>query len=140
MADRVPGSADRWPEGTVPSFSDSGLLGALERAPDEALDDLAFGLITMDRHGVVLHYNADESRRSGLRPDRVVGRDFFRSVGPCADHPLVAGRFAQAADAGRTLDEEVDFTFTFRMRLSPVRLRLLAAAGSPRQYLAVRDR
>jgi hypothetical protein len=25
------------------------------------------------------------------------------------------------------------------MRLSPVRLRLLAAVGSPRQYLAVRD-
>jgi photoactive yellow protein len=139
VADGVSGSADRWPGGTVPAFSDPGLLGALEGAPAEALDDLVFGLIAMDRHGVVLHYNADESRRSGLSPERVVGRDFFRSVGPCADHPRVAGRFVEAARTGRTLDEELDFTFTFRMRLSPVRLRLLAAAGSPRQYLAVRD-
>ena len=139
MADRVSGGADRWPGGTVPSFFDPELLGALEGAPAEALDDLVFGLITMDRHGVVLHYNADESRRSGLSRERVVGRDFFRSVGPCADHPRVAGRFAEAARTGRTLDEELGFTFTFRMRLSPVRLRLLAAAGSPRQFLAVRD-
>jgi photoactive yellow protein len=139
VADHVPGSADRWPGGAVPSFSHPGLLGALEGAPAEALDDLPFGLITMDRRGVVLHYNADESRRSGLAPERVVGRDFFTSVGPCADHPLVGGRFTRAAETGGTLDEELDFTFTFRMRLSPVRLRLLAAAGSPQQNLAVRD-
>jgi photoactive yellow protein len=139
VADRVSGSAGPWPGGAVPSFSDPELLDALEGAPVEALDDPAFGLITMDRHGVVLHYNADGSRRSGLSRERVLGRDFFRSVGPCADHPRVAGRFVEAAGAGRTLDEELDFTLTFRMRLSPVRLRLLAAAGSPPQYLAVRD-
>ena len=129
-----------WADEGVPPFSDPGLLAALESAPLEAFDDLAFGLITMDRQGVVLHYNADESRRSGLHRERVLGRDFFRSVGPCADHPLVAGRFAECAAAGRTLDEELDFTFTFRMQWTPVRLRLLAAAGSPRQYLAVLER
>ena len=140
MAESQDRDAARWPQGVIPSFSDPELLAALEAAPADAFDDLPFGLITMDRHGSVLHYNADESHRSGLTRDRVLGRNFFDSVGPCTQNDLVAGRYAEARATGRSLDEELTFTFTFRMRPTPVHLRMLAAAGSSRQYLAVQER
>ncbi|MER5674825.1 hypothetical protein [Pseudonocardia alni] len=49
---------------------------------------------------------------------------------------MVAERYR----TGRDLDEEMDYVFTFRIRPAPVRLRLLAAAGSARRYLAIRPR
>jgi hypothetical protein len=66
----------------------------------------------------------------------VTGRNFFVDIGPCTNNYLVARRYAD----GGELDEQLDYVFTFRMAPIPVRLRLLAREGSPRQYLAVLPR
>jgi hypothetical protein len=66
----------------------------------------------------------------------VTGRNFFADIGPCTNNFLVAQRYADSDE----LDEQLDYVFTFRMAPTPVRLRLLARAGSLRQYLAVRFR
>lgn len=118
------------------AFSQQDLLDVLEHGTPEDLDRLDFGLIAMDRDGTVVHYNAYESQRAGISADRVLGRNFFVSVGPCTNNYLVAQRYADSPE----LDEELDYVFTLRMRPTPVRLRLLAREGSPRQYLAVRPR
>ncbi len=117
-------------------FADPGLLDTLESVSPGQIDDLEFGLIVMDRDGTVIGYNQAESRLSGLPPDQVTGRNFFTDVGPCTNNHLVAQRYADAAE----LDEQLDYVFTYRMAPTPVRLRLLARRGSPRQYLAVRPR
>ena len=80
----------------------------------------------MDRAGVVLEYNHDESERSALPRSEVVGRNFFVVVGRCTNNLLVAGRFRRAASEQLDLDEEIDYVFTFRLRPVPVRLRMLA--------------
>ncbi len=118
------------------SFDDPGLLDALEAVAVDRLDEIGFGLIVMDRSGGVTGYNASEAKRSGLAADRVLGRNFFLDVGPCTNNYLVAQRFLDCEE----LDEQLDYVFTFRMTPTPVRLRMLARAGSPRQYLAVRAR
>ncbi|GAA4790637.1 hypothetical protein GCM10023200_27060 [Actinomycetospora chlora] len=112
------------------------MLDMLEVAAAEHFDELRFGLIVTDRQGVVVGYNRFESERAGIRRDKVVGRDLFIEVAPCVNNYLVAERYHEE-DA---LDEELDYVFTFRVRPTPVRLRLLAAAGSERQYLAIRSR
>jgi photoactive yellow protein len=117
-------------------FGDAGLLDALDGLAVASFDDLDFGLITMSRDGTVIGYNKFESHRAGLSPERVLGRNFFSEVGPCTDNHLVAGRFR----AEGRLDHRMDYVFTFRTRVTPVELRLMAAEGSPRQYLAVRAR
>ncbi len=117
-------------------FGDPALLDALETAPLSDIDQLGFGLIVMDREGAVLGYNQRESKLSGLPATGVTGRNFFTEVGPCTNNHLVAQRFAGHDE----LDEQLDYVFTFRMAPAPVRLRLLARAGSPRQYLAVLPR
>jgi photoactive yellow protein len=124
------GSVESW------RFDDPDLLGALESVPLPGIDALAFGLVVMDRDGIVLGYNQRESRLSGLPAAAVAGRNFFTDVGPCTNNYLVAQRYADSDE----LDEPLDYVFTFRMAPTPVRLRLLARKGSPRQYLAVQPR
>jgi photoactive yellow protein len=118
------------------AFDEPGLLNALEEIPLDGINEIGFGLIVMNRSGDVIGYNAFESKRSGLLVERVMGRNFFADVGPCTNNYLVAQRFADCDE----LDEQLDYVFTFRMAPTPVRLRLLARAGSLRQYLAVRFR
>ena len=123
-------------------FADPGLLDTLESASLDVIDDFGFGLIVMDRDGRVLGYNQAESKLSGLPADEVIGRNFFVEIGPCTNNYLVAQRYRDSASQqtsqdSEELDEQLDYVFTYRMAPTPVRLRLLARPGSPRQYLAV---
>ncbi|HEY0718019.1 MAG TPA: PAS domain-containing protein [Streptosporangiaceae bacterium] len=117
-------------------FGDPGLLDALESVAPDGFDDLGFGLIVMDRDGRVTGYNRAESELAGLPVQEVTGRNFFVEIGPCTNNHLIAQRYRDA----EALDEQLDYVFTYRMAPTPVRLRLLARPGSPRQYLAVRLR
>ena len=122
------------------NFDDQDLLDSLEAVSLTELDQAGFGLVVMDRDGLVLGYNERESRLSGLPPASVTGRHFFTEVGPCTNNFMVAQRYADAGAGGDELDEQLDYVFTFRMAPTPVRLRLLAREGSARQYLAVQPR
>lgn len=114
-------------------FSDPDLLRRLEESSQADLDDLAFGVIGMDADGVVRHYNAWEARAARLDPEWVKGRHFFQEVGLCMDNYLVGHRYRSAAQ----LDEVLDYVLTFRMKPTPVRLRLLKGPGARLDWLAV---
>lgn len=118
------------------AFDAPELLEVLEGCEIDDFDQAGFGLIVFDLADTVIGYNTFESSRSGLGKDRVLGRDLFLTVAPCTNNYLVAERFRESED----LDEQLDYVFTFRVRTAPVRLRLLARAGSSRRYLAIRPR
>jgi photoactive yellow protein len=122
------------PDSTV-SPEDPYLLAVLSDASDADIDRYDFGLIGFDRSETVVRYNADESRRSGLLPERVLGLQFFTEVAPCTNNYLVAERFR----AETTLDVSLDYVFTLRMQPTPVRLRLLAHPEFDLRYLVVTD-
>jgi photoactive yellow protein len=117
-------------------FGDKALLAALDAADRAALDALGFGVVRMDREGKVVAYNRSESELSGLSPERVIGRPFFTDVAPCTNNFMVAHRYEEA----EALDETIDYVFTFRMRPTKVRLRLLKSPGAPHMYLLVERR
>lgn len=116
-----------------PGFEQPGLHATLEAAGPAELDALSFGVVRMDAAHRVLAYGAAESRASGLRPETVLGRDFFVDVAPCMNNFLVALRFETEAE----LDETIDFVLTFRMRPTPVRLRLLASRLHRHRYVLI---
>lgn len=116
-----------------PSFDQPGLHALLEAAEAGALDALPFGVVRMDQANRVAAYSAAESRTSGLRPETVLGRDFFLDVAPCMNNFLVALRFETEVE----LDETVDFVLTFRMRPTPARLRLLASRLHAHRYVLI---
>ena len=117
-------------------FDDPDLQERLDALTLDGLDAVPFGVIAFDPDDRVVGYNRFESDRAGITPARVLGRHLFVDVAPCTNNYLVAQRYADAGD----LDEQLDYVFTFKMAPTPVRLRLLAQAGSPRRYLVIRSR
>ncbi len=125
---------------TSPAFSHPDLGPVIDVMSDEQLDQLEFGVIGFDADTTVRRYSAYESRMAGLSPDRVLGAALFTSVAPCMNNFLVAQRFEDAAIDGTTLDAEIDYVLTLRMRPSKVKLRLLAAPGMSLRYVLVNRR
>lgn len=117
----------------IPGFATANIKEQLDRLALADFDALPYGVVVMAPDGTAIGYNIAESRLSGLSPDRVIGRHFFREVAPCADNAIVAHRF----DAEATLDAIVDYVFAFRLRPAPVQLRLIRHGDDPRRYLLV---
>ena len=114
-------------------FTDDGLLARLEAADTKGLDDLRFGVIRLDRAGIVVAYNSSESAAAGLSPDKVLGRHFFEAVAPCMNNFLVALRFESEPE----LDAMLDYVLTLRMRPTPARLRLMQSQSVLHSYVLV---
>ncbi len=94
---------------------DQGLdFGAVSRLSPEELDDLPYGLITLDAEGRVVHYNDTEARLAGLPPERVIGRNFFEEIAPCTRVRAFEGRFRTLArDPTAVRVQSFDFAFGF---------------------------
>lgn len=116
-------------------FDQADLLPALAALDDEALDSLPYGVIAFDEGALVCRYNGTESRLSGLSPSRVLGRPLFTEVAQCMNNYLVAGRYEEAVANAWPLDATIDYVLTWRMRPTPVQLRLLSVPGMTTCYL-----
>jgi photoactive yellow protein len=103
------------------------------------LDQLGFGVIGFGKEAdaIVVRYNACEQRGSGLDSTRVLGLPLFSVVAQCMNNYLVAQRFDDAVATGQALDVVLDYTFTLRMKATPVRLRLLSSPDHALQFVAV---
>ncbi len=101
------------------------------------LDELLFGVIGFDGETIVTFYNTFESKYAGLSRERVIGNPLFTIVAPCMNNFMVAQRFEEAAAAGTSLDETIDYVLTLRMRPIKVKLRLLAGPALKMQYVLV---
>ncbi len=114
------------------TFDDVPMIEMLSTMEEAALDGLPFGVIGLDGENMVEHYNAHEERYSGLPRSVVMGRQFFFDVAPCMNNYMVAERLEEAP-----LDVTLPYVLTFRMRPTPVRLRLLRASEAPRRWVLV---
>ena len=114
------------------TFDDVSIIEMLSTMDEAALDGLPFGAVGLDSENMVELYNAHEERYSGLPRGIVVGRHFFSDVAPCMNNYMVAERLAEAL-----LDVTLPYVLTFRMRPTPVRLRLLRASEAPRRWVLV---
>src|SRR5277367_1687357 len=54
----------------------------LSRLSPAALDALPFGAITLSGDGAITAYSGGESALSGLAPQEVIGKHFFRQIAP----------------------------------------------------------
>ena len=114
-------------------FEQSDVLATLINADEDRLNELPFGVVKMDLNGTVLEYNDTEAKLSGLSHENVIGRNFFTQVAPCTNNFMVAERYHQ----NEALDEIIDYVFTYRMRPTEVRLRMLKDANQATQFLLV---
>jgi photoactive yellow protein len=116
------------------TFNTKKPLQSLESMNQQAMDDLDFGVIRMDRNGKIKAYNTYELNLSGNHLEEVLGKHFFKQVAPCTNNFMVAEKY----HTDQHLDEEIDYIFTYRMQPTKVKLRMLAEPGLEHQYLLVK--
>jgi len=116
------------------TFDTQDLHAQLDAMSPAEMDSAQFGIVGMDEGFRVSHYNAWESRMSGLDKSRVLGQSFFLDVAPCMNNFMVAQRMIDEPE----LDATFDYVLTFRMRPTPISLRLLQSPGSLLRYVIIR--
>ena len=88
-------------------------LERAKRLHGEDLDVLPFGVIVIDRAGIVLEYNAYEREMAHMGTRPVVGLNFFRDIAPCTAIQEFQGRFSEFLDSDQTSIEPFEFLFPF---------------------------
>jgi photoactive yellow protein len=92
------------------------------------VDDLPFGLISVDHEGNIEQYNSYESRLARLSKERVIGRNFFRDVAPCTAVQEFMGRFERFARDGGDGAESFDYVFSFAFGVQHVNITFLRSS------------
>ncbi len=90
----------------------------------------------MDRTNGATRYNLVESQMAGLPRESMLDQNFFLGVGVCMNNFLVAQRF----EDDPALDVIMDYVLTFRMRPTPVKLRLLQHPHGQFRYILIQRR
>ncbi len=115
------------------SFVSSNLLDNLGR-DRELADDEGCGVVQVDDAGTILLFNKYESEMTGIDSSFAEGRNFFTQVAPCANNRLFFGRFKDGVAKG-ALDERFKYTFTYKMRPTPVDVHLYRDEASATNWL-----
>jgi photoactive yellow protein len=121
------------------TFVAADTLARLDSLTHEEADELAHGAIQLDDDGVIQLYNKYESELSGLDPATTEGKHFFKQVAPCTNNRLFYGKFQEGIEDDE-LDVEFNYTFTYRMRPTLVRIMLRRDATTSSTWIFVKRR
>lgn len=101
-----------------------------------AYDQKPYGIVKVDDDGKVIEYNRWEADMAGVDPNWAKGRNFFTEVAPCTNNRLVFGRFKQGVQSG-ALDMQCNYTFTYKMKPTNVKLGLFRDPASGSNFVLV---
>lgn len=118
------------------SFVDNNVLANLGGLSRETADRAPFGVVKVDPSGKILMYNHYESQLAGVLPSAAEGKNFFTEIAPCTNNKLVFGRFKKGLEAGE-LDTEFNYTFTYKMKPTNVKLHLKHDKSSNTNWIFV---
>lgn len=107
------------------NFDDDDLPIRLGELPEDARNELPFGLVGLDADGRVDFYSTVERRQSGWGDRAILGLDFFGTVAPCMDNEQIRGRIERAHRDG-TLDVEIGHTGDHSDRTRVFRVRMMS--------------
>ncbi len=127
---------------TYPPSSHSGPAStdrlSLHLLSDEELDLLPFGVIGLDRNGIIVRYNRAEARLARLDRALVLGQSFFEKVAPCTNNPEFRGRFeALAADPDGPRSVSFPFVFGFRFGTQDVMIEIVRTPSASLLFVCV---
>ena len=87
------------------------LSEVVARLPSDERNVLPFGLVKLDKTGLILEYNMAEAEISGIRPQDVIGKNFFLDVAICTQRPEFYGIFRQAMDGSGFINQIFNYEF-----------------------------
>jgi photoactive yellow protein len=119
------------------SFVNPSLLNNLGGANRATIDAESYGVVKVDNDGNILLYNRYESELAGVEPSFAEGRNFFSQVAPCSNNRLFFGKFKEGVASG-SLNEEFKYTFTYKMKPTPVEVHLYRDNASQTNWIFVK--
>lgn len=114
-------------------FGQDDIDNALSGLDESQIDNLAFGMVTLDRSGTILQYNAAEGAITGRDPKDALGKNFFTDVAPCTKTDEFYGRFQQGVASG-SLNVMFEYTFDYNMTPTRVRVHMKNAPGTAEKF------
>lgn len=111
-----------------------GRLGFLSR---EEADHASYGIIKVDKQGQILFINQYCCDLGGFEPEQAEGRDFFTEIAPCTNNRLFMGKFKDGMHED-LLDIEFNYTLTYKIRPTNVRVHLLRDHGTDTNWIFLR--
>ncbi len=121
----------------VIDFDAPDLAGDIEQLSQYDLDHLPFGVILLDREGVILFYSETERRQSGFE-GRPLGQNLF-DISRCFGNEDFRGRVVRAQEAGK-VDLEFGWPCDFGDLTRELRIRVQSARRGGLWLFIERDR
>lgn len=113
----------------------------LDELSDEELDTLPYGVIALDREGIIRQYNLAEARFARLDRNDVLHKPFFGQIAPCTNTPEFRGRFEELAREGNTVRSvRFPYVFDFRFGAQQVEIEIVRGRAPNRFYLCINRR
>jgi photoactive yellow protein len=103
-------------------FEAPDLAAAVEQLTEQELDHLPFGVIRLDRDGIVMFYSETEGRLSGYAPRTPLGQNFFEAS-RCMNTDEFRGRIVRGMQAGK-VDLELGWSGDFSDPTRDLRIRV----------------
>ncbi len=104
----------------------------------QVFEALPFGAIQLAGDGTIVAYNRAESVLSGLAPEAVIGKNFFRDVAPCTAVKEFGGKFQSLRAKGENGRSKIRFLFTFARGAKLVEIAMLYRAATDTSTLLIR--
>ena len=105
------------------SFVPQDLINRLDSISRDELDRLNIGVVKLDSNGIAQIYNKVQGDLAGFSAADVEGKNWFTQVALCTNNRICYGRFKKGVSTGE-LDEEFNYTFTYKMKPTNVVIRL----------------
>lgn len=115
-------------------FNEQEVIGMISQGESDVIQRVAFGVVHLNEAGTIVGYSRQESELSGLRPEDVIGRNFFDEVAPCTNKADFRSLFAGVI-SGKSEFAIVDYTFPFRPRPVPVQVVMTHSHLLPKRFM-----
>ena len=104
-----------------------------------SLNTLPFGLLELDKAGVIIRYSPALETNPEVPAKEILGRDFFREVAPVAEVKEFQSRFHAFTAGGQSVDK---FTCAFPSAQGQIKVQIMLARVSEksdhgREFLAL---
>ena len=118
-------------------FGSNDIENVMARLSSVEIDRLAFGTIQLDAAGVILQFNLMEGKITGRDPAKMIGRNLFKDVAPCADTPAFKGAFDDGVRSG-ALNVMFEYTFDYVMTPTRVKVHMKRALAGDSYWLFIK--
>jgi photoactive yellow protein len=135
LADAAKGGGEVTDHGLIPGA----ILAQISQLTQEAADQADVGIVEVDDSGVIKLYNNYESELAGVAKESAIGKNFFLQVAPCTNNRLFLGAFKAGVQSG-SLDKKFNYTFTYKMKPTPVVIHLYREGEGGRNFVFVKKR